>query len=265
MAITVITDAQTAPALTTISCEEREGAIVGMHRQCIVEGVTDTDYQGLFSALDDAGVPAFNSVPTGETNLILNRREARAVQGATSKFLIDLYYVAKADSEYNFVFSGGTSLNQREVMTDEFGQQLEVSHTFPGTDKDYPNETIPQGTTTSELLPQLNIQAVGVLAEDYPHIISYQWAGSVNATAWADMPAGTLLCTNADFVAHDLGADPKEYKFTFGFQYNVIGWLAELTYIDERTGKPPPDIVDGTGHKFVAFRPQQEFNTLFAL
>ena len=265
MAITVVTDLQSAPALTTISCEEREGAVVAMHRQCLVEGVINTDYQGLFAALDAASVPAFNSIPTGETNLVLNRREARAVGGATSKYLIDLYYVAKSESEYNFVFSGSSSLNQITTELDGLGQQVTVSHTFPAGDKDFPSTLRTQGASMSVLSPQMSLSAVGVMEEDYPHIIAFQWSGAVNATTWADMLPGTLICMGAGFVPHDLGADPKKYKFTFDFQFDPSGWEPLAVYIDERTGKPPENLVNGTGYKTVVYRPQQEYNTLFAL
>lgn len=248
-----------------MALEEVDGVVKSLQRRMRVSGLSDTDFEVLYSALDEAGVPAADSTLPGRLGLVVKRRSVKLLPREQSKCDVDIFYEKLQESVSNFVFSGGSSLKHLVTQNDRNGAQIILSHTFPAGDPDFPNETRSQGGEVNVLYPQTGITATGLLAVDFPHFITAQWIGFRNATTWAGGSAGTWLITGARFTPHDLSAEPKQWIFEFEFSADTTGWQPETVYIDERTGKPPPNIVEGVGTTVVDWYPTRDYSELFPL
>ncbi len=52
---------------------------------------------------------------------------------------------------------------------------------------------------------------------------------------------------------------------TFEFQLNPDGWDPTVIFIDDRTGKPPPDLVPNVGYKTVTKMPACDFESVIGV
>ncbi len=258
MALTVRMD-----TLRDLSCTEDNGRVTELVREVLVSGITEVDHRALYEVLDDVGIPTVNSYPDDHPEMRLVKRSVAMVPNDPKQAFVRLEYVVYGMDELNFVFRGGTSLNQTDTAVTPYGSQITVSHTFPADDPDYPSETITQGGVASVLLPSTTISAMGVLKQDWPIAVSRRWVGSVNAMFWKSGNPGTWLCTSCTFEPHNLRESPTQWRYTFEFQFNILGWQPIVSYIDERTGKPPPNLVYNVGYGRVTWYPQLYFNSLF--
>lgn len=254
--------------LTTLAAVEDRGAPIQMTRQVLVTGLAATDFEVLFDALDAAGVPAIGSSPTGYGNLVLVRRNPTLVPDNKSSVNVTLEYVSKRDAGYDFTFSGGGSLRQITTSIDLAGNDLYVTHTFPvDPNPDYSEQTLSQGGQAQVLMPDVDLQATGILAEDYPHRLVAYWEGAINSTTWIGSAPYTWMVVNVTFNPHDMGATPKTWEFTFQFQFNnePYGWRPRYYFIDPRTARQPINLVEGEGKKTLVWYSARDFNTLFAI
>ena len=249
----------------TLAMEEVDGVVKSVHRRMRVSGLSDTSFEVLYSGLDEAGVPGANDALPGHSGLIVKRRSVKLLSRQKSIVDVDIFYEKIQESISNFVFRGGSSLKHIVSQNDRSGSQIILSHTFPADDPDFPNETRSQGGEVNVLYPQSQLVATGKLSADFPHFITAQWIGFRNLTTWAGGSAGTWVVTNAGFEPHDLDASPRQWVFEFEFSADTTGWQPETVYIDERTGKPPPNIVQGVGTAVVDWYPSRDFNELFEL
>jgi len=255
--------------LTTLAAVEDRGAVVQMTREVFVTGLASTDFGVLFEALDEAGVPAIGSSPTGYDNLVLVKRNPQLVPDEKTKVRVVLEYVAKRDAGYDFTMSGGGSLRQITTAVDLAGNDLSVSHTFSTGDPDseYAGQTYSQGGQCNVMMPQGDLQCTGIMAADYPQRTALYWDGAINSTWWIGSPPYTWMIVNVTFEPHDMGASPRTWEFTFQFQFNnePYGWRPRYSFIDPRTGRPPTGLVEGTGKKTLTWYSARDFNELFAV
>jgi hypothetical protein len=258
MALTVRTD-----TLTDISCVEDNGRVVELVRELLVTGITATDYRCLYEVLDDVGIPTVNSYPTDHPEMRLVKRSVAMLERDTKQARVRLEYIPYGMDELNFVLRGGTSLNQTETSFNRFGVQIVPYHTFPSDDPDFPSETIYRGGTANVLMPSTTLVGTGVLRSDWPVSISRRWVGSVNSHGWKTGNPGTWLCTSCTFDPHNLGVAPTQWRYTFEFQFKWDGWQPIVSFIDERTGKPPPNMVFNQGFGIVPWHPELYFGGLF--
>ena len=159
-----------------------------------------------------------------------------------------------------------SSVQEIQSETDFNGLTISVSHTFPETDKDYPGETRTQGASVQLRVPT-TVYTRNLLAyTEYPEV--YQAIlGSVNAATWFGHPAGYVRCTSVRpvqcwRVAAGEGFVTK-WMIQFTFEMCYKGWAEQVAYIDERTGRPPENLVQGTGMKAVQVSEYYDFNQLF--
>ena len=251
--------------LTTLAAVEDRGAVIQLTRQALVVGLAETDFDVIFEALDEAGVPAAGSTPTGYDNLVLVKRSPTLVPGEQSKVLVTLEYVSKRDAGYAFTFSGGTALKQITTQVSGNGSPLTVQHTWPGDDNDWPSETHTQGSECQVYLPETEMHATGLMDTDYPQRISSLWTGCVNDSPWAFGRAGYFIVSNVTWNPHDMSTSPRKWEFTFTFQYDRTGWQPVYSFIDPRTGRAPANLVDNVGRKTLLWYPSADYNTLFAV
>ena len=261
-----------ADLVGTTSLTEEDGVKVDMVREYLVTGLTRADWAVLDEAIDTAGVPTVNTSPnvSGATynNLKMVARTADQVPGTTDTVRVRCRYIPVGRTSYNFIFRGGTSLNQVQTSVDGWGNAVSTSHTYPGGDVGPPSkasQTDTQGANMTVLAPETTYSAEGITNTDYPDRLTRQWVGWVNSDWWAGDAPGTWLCTHVTFEAHDITQSPKQWKFLFEFQYDGTGWQPSVIHIDERTGKPPANLVAGVGVKTVAWYPSKIYGLTFPI
>ena len=270
----------TIDRVTTLSARERHGALVGMTREVLVSGLTDGDFDALFTALDDMetddGTLAAGSILTGHNDLVLVERNPSLVPGDPQKVLIELVYEHfQNDGQdldnpaHGVVFiKSSTNLQQIKSQLDAAGDTISVAHTFPADDPDHPSETVTQGGEISVTESQETVVVTGIYTTDSPDDLSYQLQNHVSDRAWLGGAAGTWKCTRVEWEDYHIGATasaPVDAKFTIEFQHNASGWQPEVVYIDPRTGKPPPDLVADTGYKTVTWYLTADFASFLTL
>jgi len=253
------------PIVSNLSATEEESIVSSLVCEYMVTGLTSDTTYILQEALLTSGVPQPASYAPGDYNMILCNRYPSLIEGTTDSVLVRCEYKSIAEARSTFIFSGGTSLVQITTQVDIYGNLIEVAHTFPAeADPDYSGQTKFQGGDVPVMIPQTTLTCVGRLPVDFPDEISRYWTGSYNSQFWAGSPAYTWLCTRCDFVGKDLALNRQHYwEFTWEFQHNPQTWIPIAIYTDPRSGKPPADLVYGTGYKEVEWYGLIDFNELF--
>lgn len=254
-----------------LECVEKYGTIVRLVRRVRITGLSDTDYKALYSALTTTGVPAIGSklTGTGFESLVCTERSVRIVEEEPSVADINCTYELGYNEgqdmrapPFSIVLSSqSVSLNQVTSNTDKDGNTVTVSHTFPAADADFPSVTKQQAAEFQYFQAQPTLRVQGIRRGVGPWLVAQQITGALNDTTWGGTPAGTWMCTTCSWEPYNLSTQ-QSYKFTFEFQYNPDGWDPTVVYIDERTGKPPKDLLEGTGYKTVQKHRRVNFNSL---
>ena len=273
--------------ISTLSCQERFGAITRLVRRARVVGLTETDFTVLFEALEEAGVPAAGSLletlalPPPHTPLVLTERNVTLVDNDKGVCDVDLTYESVLNEGQNLntpIFGGPVSeveatVQQTTSNLDVFGDLIVVRHTYPSTDPDYPNQLIEQGGEITYFQPQYTLRLSGIKAMTFPSVLGNSVLGHINSDAnWAGGDIHTWLCTAASWKIHDYqqsyAPNAIRWMFKFEFQYNPDTWDPTVGFIDNRTGKPPPNLVQGSwplspgGYMNVQKHPAANFSQL---
>lgn len=254
--------------INTISVVEEEGVVVSMTRQFMVTGLTPT---GLPTPMDQAlfltsGVPQHGNAAPGNTNLRVMRRSYEMVRDTPSAGIVTVEYKTIADVANSFIFSGGSSIQQKQTDVDYYGNRIQLSWTYPS---DYPDENLRGKVYTTAMnesvtVPHLTMTATGSLFVNYPNEISLRWINKVNSTFWAGAPAGYWLCTACNFRGRDVGfARAHLWEFDWTFEFNPESWFVVAKIRDPQTGNVPDDVVDGVGVKSVDWYQPLNFNEIF--
>jgi len=270
---TVVTD-----TITTLEAVERHGALRRLVREYLVTGITCTNWDVLTEALDDAGVPAYGDELTSDTSshglgLVVVERNVTMVD--TDKARVRLVYEYFSDIE-EFIDSpvveniGGEvrcNLQQKETYVDVNGDPITVQHTFANDDANRPGETVTQGKKVTYLQPQKTIHIKGIKQTRAPWLIADNINGYVNNAAFSGGAARTWLCTGCVWKLAWLGrmgesSLENRYYMDFEFQYDADTWDPIAMFIDEATGEPPPDLIEGTGWKRVEVLPSCNFESV---
>lgn len=248
--------------IENLEAVEDGGAVISLTRKYIVYGLSASDFSILYLAGGNASIPIVNSYPPGYPGLRCTRRTVQAIDAASCYVTVE--YAAYGRGEpYNFIFSGGSSLTQITTNNTRAGEEIIVQHTWPSSDLDYANVVERQGGQIKVNVPQRTLRATGVIPVDYPLAITTAWEDHLNSSYWASGNAGTWLCTECGFEPHNLATTPTQWMFTFAFQWNILGWQPTATFIDKRSGLPPPDLIYNVGYKVIEYYPYLEFRVLF--
>ena len=244
--------------IDTLEAEEADGVIVRLVKRARVVGLTDTTHVALFSALAAAGIPVSGATLAGAPELVLTRRITKLVEGDRTAVDVDLVYdhaLNKGQSidtpHYGLVVGEvSASINQVGSNLDENGNPIVLSHTYPSSDVDYAGQTKVQGGEITFAQPQVTVVYKGIKNTLYPWLVSRALVGNVNSTSWGGRPTGEWLCTACNYRPYD-GTNGR-YEFSIEFQHNPDGWDPTAVFLDDRTGKPPSGLVQGTGYKTVS-------------
>ncbi len=254
--------------INTINVVDQEGVTVGMTRQFLVTELTPT---GLPTPNDQAlyltsGVPQHGDAAPGNTNLRVWQRTYTMAQDTPTAAIIDVEYKTVADYANSFIFSGGSSIQQKQTDVDFFGNRIALSYTYPAG---YPNTELAGETLTPSIdetvtVPHLTMTATGSLYVDYPNQIALDWINTINSTVWAGAPPGYWLCTACNFRGRDVGLGRAHlWEFDWTFEFNPESWYVIAKYRSPDTGKVPDDVVDGVGVKAVDWYRPKNFNEIF--
>lgn len=268
-----------------LSCSEKGGVISSLTRLAMVTGLEegDLDYQVLWKVLHQAGIP---QVPSGLDGVgfehlvlvdrdakILNDRQSANVtlvyatllnnQEITNPFGIDdtgnntagngiLYGKMKCSIQQkpaNFYWDKTVDPPVKVVPT--------VSHRFPKTDGRYPGETVIQGGEFQAVQTAKNFQVEGYRNTPNPGRVAKSLIAKVNSLAWNDEQPREWLCAEVAYYIMGMGTKGSKriprYRFSMEFQHNPDTWDATLVFLDQRTGRPPPGLVDGVGIKSIPY------------
>lgn len=250
MAATVYID-----RIDDLSARERAGVINRLVRRARVRGVSGIDYRNLFSALQQAGIPAHGSSPSGAPNLVLVERNPTIVDDKTID--VELVYEHAANRSQDFdnpvygfvVGEASACVNQTTTNRDKNGDAVELQHTYAADDPDFGRQTKKQGGSFTLMQPQGRVSYRGLKQSRFPWIMAQALIGTVNSDGWNGGAQGTWMCTNVSWKPYDTTL--SRYEIILEFQHNPDGWNPDVVFIDERSGKPPVGLVDGEGVKTV--------------
>ena len=258
--------------IETLSMNERWGVIVAMERQATVTGLTGTTWETLYDVLDEAGVPTKGSYLDNDrgSHLIVTDRNVRMVD--QDKALVDIVY-GKFNDRGQRLFWDPTEVSVRNMsgkMTasvvqketnlyrpDGTGEQTEITveHTYPSDDPDYANRTITQSGVITVMMPGRTMTVQGLKNLLSPWVLAENLIGSVNKKTWLGQPPHTWMCTEVMWEFRDEG----NYFMEFQFQHDPDTWNPTVVFIDDRTGRPPEGLVEGTGYKNIRYHREVDF------
>lgn len=98
---------------------------------------------------------------------------------------------------------------------------------------------IQTGTVKKEV-PSV-VMAFSRIENESPFNKTLEFLAAINSVAWASGKKHQWLCTRIDSLTEDNGAS---WTVDYEFQFNPDGWDPDVSYVDPRTNKPPPDVED---------------------
>lgn len=262
-----------------LELEESFGVVTRCVRRFRVLGLTQTDYTVLLNGLAAANVPVQGDKLPGANNLVVTKRTVKLVEEDP--------HVVDVECTYEHAFNEGQSidsppfgtfmgeaqvtLNQQTSNLDKDGNTIFVEHTYPsgpvaeGGDPNYPGQTKVQGGEFQYFQPQLSLKYQGIKFTSTPWLINRAIAAAINDSTWGGGDPGTWMCTGCAWKPCDFASSPSRYYMTFEFQFNPDGWDPTVVFIDDRTGKPPKNLVKDVGYKVVPKHNRVNFDTILGV
>ena len=256
--------------IDTAELHESKGVITRVRRTAYVSGLSSVGHEKLIEALVEGGVPTSGSTLAGDgcADLRLTERTVKMVSrdDAEIDLVYELYYESNyvnANSPPYSVFDGvmKTSVQQVTTNKDADGELLVVSHTYPADDEDYPSKTVEQGGEITIYQPQKTFTLRLLKNTASPWVLTDALLGKVNSAAWAGDVERTWMCSSISWKVHKID-NQEQYDYEIEFQFNPATWDPVVTFIDDRTGKPPKDLVEGEGYYTVEYLEQVPFESI---
>lgn len=233
-------------------------------RIAIVTGVTGTDAEREFDALNTGGVPAIGDA-LGASGALLNckviSRAASPVQGQPNTIQVRLEYSteqsALADLTDDTVplFESDAIVQQTQTNTDRTGNLISLTYGSKTT-----------GAFVSVLKPETTQTMRRIETGINPNDLQTAYVGKVNFSNFMNTggfalssDAGEWLCVGIRCRGTDAGTT---WFVTYEFAKRAGGWDPVAVYIDPATGRPPHDLVLNTGFKTVTQYEGADFNAL---
>lgn len=261
--------------ISLLEAHEVNGTIRRMTRRARVTDVDiGIDYHALNAVLNEVGVPALHSTPTGVefAQLILVARKPKLLHDP-SCWDIDLDYehILEGPNQNLSLPTFGTIFGKTKVSVQQkttnlyrengIGDQktITVSHTFPSLDSKNPGKAFSQGGEVTIYQPQRNLHFSGHYATPFPWVLANYLIASINSSTWVGQGETEWMCVEVAWELMKLG----RYQFEFNFQHNPDGWNPTAVFIDEDTGRPPVGLKKDVGYKVVPYHRKRDFNAVF--
>lgn len=256
-----------------LSLVERHGAVRSLTRKVRViinPAENPKDFSVLTLALSVVPLPFSTLATAGYANLVLIERSPQLaendpnvvdvilkydhildgpnqiLQNPNTGFLFGKGKCSITEKSTNFFYPNGV---QNDADPTANRVQLQTAYTYEKgnqgvtgfiVDPQYP-QTIFQGGEMTIPYPQANFQMQGVLETDDPFSVGWNFIARINDERWLGRPAFTWICSEVQFDVIDV-VKPL-YRFSFEFQYNVDTWNPTIAFNDQRTGRPPAQIL----------------------
>lgn len=252
--------------ITDIEVQEDRGAIIRLVRSAIVTDLAGPPAGRLVEAAGAAGFPAVNTPPSGYgmDGLRLLKRTIKINPLDNTKADVLLEYGPY--HEMNLVWQVDSSSGQIQTERDAAGNPLTVSYTYPAdyVIPQYAGQTLTTGASASVMSSEATMRGEARVLTDFPYTITSLFNNAVNAFPFNGGLARTWLCTHCGAQLLDQGTRPRTWLFSFVLQWRPFGWDQHYWFVDPNTGKPPSDLVYGTGIKPLTWYPELHFGAYFA-
>lgn len=253
-----------------LDLDEHLGVVTGLTRKLLVRNLTETNPKIMLQALAAAGVPVRGATLDGfPSNLVVVDRKVRLIEKKTVEVTL-IYQSGLFGQNLGGPAFGlmqveiSAALNQVTTHQDRNGVAVVVSHTFPGDDPKFPNQTQSKGMEFSYEEPQLALRATGYKFTQFPHLLAFATVGRVNVAPWFGAPAREWMCMSCRYSP--LSPDSQSsYNMEFEFQRKLRTWDSTLIFIDDRTGEPPPNLVQGIGKKTIEMHESVNFEAVIGV
>lgn len=279
-------------SIDTLTMEEHHGAVVRMTRGAKVTGLTKYtraqggSYRTLQEALNMPNMPQPGSGLTGLSGGLgfANELGHLRLSGRIPKMLekrtchVDLIYenvlaggenqdISPENSNPLNIYWGEHKASLVQRKTNQYRENgigpnlpLFVEHRYPNTAaENLPGVLQKQGGEINIHEPQKNYKFGGYMNTIWPWVITDRLLGTINLTAWLNLPTAGWMCTEVAYKMIKYG----RYLFHFEFQSNLDLWNPEIVFIDSRTGRPAQNLVDTVGRKKIPYYRPINFNLEF--
>jgi hypothetical protein len=136
---------------------------------------------------------------------------------------------------------------------------IQLSHTYLEDDPDYAGRTIWQNGEVNVHIPQRTFTIEGMVENNAPWDIAEALIGSVNWSTWMGQGEHTWMCTDVTWEYRDKKEGTGYYFMTYTFQHDPDTWNPTAVFIDDRTGRPPEGLVEGSGYKYIRYHREVDF------
>lgn len=250
---------------SVLSASERDGSPVRVVRGYTVTGITSRDWTATDEALSTAGVPQYKDrldyIPgSAGFSMLCHERDVDMIDEGAAIVrctYLNAFSVDNMEDSYDTPFLGSIggevrcSIQQKQSNLDGYGNQIILSHTYPDDDDNYAGQTREQGGEISFFAAQRSFTTHGIKETNAPWAIANSIIGRVNANWFSGEAPRTWLCVACNWKPESTIYGYERYLMRFEFSFDEDTWDSTVVYIDDTTGKPPADLVLGTGIKTI--------------
>ncbi len=268
--------------IETLEMREKWGVVENVVRRALVKGLSGTDFKVMYSALEAAGIPRKGQYLDDDkgVNLYVTDRNVRMIDKDCAEVTIIYNHFADKGQrlfvDWGFVtnrnVSGKMEVSVVQKTTNMyreggFGEQklIDLEHTYPASDPDYGGKTIKQTGEMNVSIPQrtFSIQGCKEFRQSGPWDMAERLIGSVNSVEWLGQPKHTWMCTEVTWEYRDTQRSGETqvslYFMTFTFQHSEDTWNPTVVFIDDRTNRPPENLIEGEGYKYIRYHKEMNF------
>ena len=256
-----------------IGMTEENGIITSVERRILVGGLTGATWETMSKALRDAKVPenddrlgpgSFDDLKVvGRTVAMLSKQMAEVIVS---------YSIKSAGQDLSdttgSIISGKMTASVAQKKTNLYkpegrgeDQFITLEHTYDEEDPDYGGKVVSQTGEIDVMIPQRSYTIDGFKNTTRPWNLAKNMVGCINSSTYLGQGIHTWMCTECSWEYVERG----RFLMGFTFQHNPDTWNPVAMFIDDRTDKPPLNLVLGKGlqmikyHKAVNFTDQLGF------
>lgn len=251
--------------MDTLRTVERDGVLLSVTRSAMVEVNTGLGAAAMGAALDELGVPTYgdrldNTFLSPGFSLIVRQREVDVIDEGITRVTINYenaYQIDNMPDRFDSPFMGAMqgevrcNVQQKTSNLDGYGNQVVLYHLYPEDDPNFPNQLRAQGGEFSYFAAQRSFSITGIKETPAPWAIANSITGRVNLFPFSGEAPRTWLCVGCNWKPQGAYYGATRFYMTFDFQFDPDTWDPTVVFIDEVTGKPPPNLILNEGIKMI--------------